>query len=120
MNVVINLAPRSCFTRQELLATFDDDLGFVREIVDAFISRCPILIGEMREGALAGDAGAVSRAAHTLKGSIGYFEEGDAYSTAETIEHISAEDLPRVPALLASLEQSVGDITRYLNAEFSS
>lgn len=107
-------------SRTELLATFDDDLDFVRELVAAFTIRCPVLIQEIRDGVQAGDAGAISRAAHTLRGSIGYFDQREAYEAAAAIEKRAAEDLAAIPAILAALERQTADINLYLTAEFLS
>lgn len=104
-------------TRAELLASFDDDADFVQEIVAAFLGRCPILIEEIRSGFNAGDAGAVSYAAHSLKGCVGYFAQGDVYEAAYRIERLTAAEQPRLPALLLALEREIGELTRYLEEE---
>lgn len=104
----------SYVTREELLATFDGDADFVQEIVAGFLSRCPILLEQIRSGLRDGDAGAVSFAAHALKGSIGYFVHGEVYAVAQRIEKITAAELPLLPALLRKLEQHLLDIMGYL------
>ncbi len=106
-------------TRAELLSTFEGDAGFVDDLVVMFLGRCPALIEEIRSAFHAGDAGAVTRAAHSLKGSIGYFEQGEAYAAAQQIERTAMEELPRVPALLVALERHLGELTRYLTEECS-
>ena len=109
------VAPTSSYvSRAELLAAFDDDANFVQEIVMGFLSRCPVLLDEIRSAVRAGDASAVSYAAHSLKGSIGYFAHGDAYEAARRIERLTAAELPRLPDLLSALEQELGDLTGYL------
>lgn len=107
-------------TRAELLSTFDGDVAFVESLVVTFADRWPVLIGEILAALEAGDAGAVSRAAHSLKGSIGYFENGELSATASRVERITAAELSLVPSLVAQLEQRLSDLTRYLNAEFPS
>jgi HPt (histidine-containing phosphotransfer) domain-containing protein len=104
----------SYVTRAELLASFDDDAYFAQEIVAAFLSRCPILLGEIRSGFRDGDAVAVSCAAQALKGSVGYFAHGDVYAAAQRIEQITAAELPRFPTLLLALERELADLTQYL------
>ena len=107
----------SYITRAELLATFDGDAGFVQEIVAGFVSRCPILLEQIRHGFRDGDADAVSSAAHALKGSIGYFAHGEVHAAAQRIEQITAAELTLLPALLQKLEQQLGDLTGYLASE---
>jgi HPt (histidine-containing phosphotransfer) domain-containing protein len=104
----------SYVTRCELLASFDDDADFVRELVAAFMSRCPLLLEQIRRGFRSGDAGAVSFAAHSLKGSVGYFAQGDVYEAALRIEQLAAAELPRLPAMLSTLEQELRDLMGYL------
>lgn len=107
-------------TRAEIMATFDDDAAFVESLVVAFTDRWPVLIGEILAGFDADDAGAVSRAAHTLKGSIGYFENGELCATASRVERITAADISLVPSLVAQLEQGLSHLTIHLNAELCS
>lgn len=107
-------------TRAELMATFDDDVAFVRRLVVIFADRWPVLMAEILAAFDAGDARAVSRAAHTLKGSLGYFENGELFATASRVERITASEIALVPSLVAQLEQRLSDLTSYLNAEFSS
>lgn len=104
-------------TPAELLATFDGDREFVQELILVFLSRCPILIDEIRTGLVSDNAGAVSRAAHSLKGSLSYFESGGIHALALKIEGTTAADLPGVPALLRTLEERIADLTRYLREE---
>jgi HPt (histidine-containing phosphotransfer) domain-containing protein len=110
----------SYVTRAELLASFDDDAAFVKEIVDAFLCRCPLLLEQIRSSFHKGDAGAVSFAAHSLKGCIGYFAHGDVYEAAHRIELLTGAELPRLPGLLMALEQVLGDLTGYLERGFQS
>jgi len=117
MNYAAAERTSSYVTREELLITFDDDAGFVHEIVAGFLDRCPILLEQIRAGFRDGDAGAVAFAAHALKGSIGYFAHGDVYAAALRIEQIAVAELPLVPALLGKLEELLGDLTRYLESE---
>ena len=103
------------------MATFDDDVPFVQSLIVTFADRWPVLIEEILAAFDAGDAGAVSRAAHALKGSVGYFENGELCATASRVERITtAAELSLVPSLVAQLERRLSDLTSYLNAEFSS
>jgi HPt (histidine-containing phosphotransfer) domain-containing protein len=105
-------------TREELLETFEGDAAFAGELVETFLTRCPILLGEIRSAIEAGDAFAASRSAHSLKGSIGYFENGDAYAAALQLERITPQDLPRSNDLLAALENRLGHLAAWMRTEF--
>ena len=71
----------TCKTRLEILETFDGDAAFASEIAIAFLNHCPVVVEEIRSGIEAGEATTISRAAHLLKGTIGYFDEGDALAS---------------------------------------
>ena len=105
-------------TREELLETFEGDAAFVGELVETFLRRCPILLGEIRSALGAGDAIAAARSAHSLRGSIGYFENGDAYAAALQMERITPQDLSRSPDLLAALENRLGHLAACMRTEF--
>ena len=117
INAAAAQSTSSYVTREELLATFDGDADFVQKIVAGFLSRCPILLEQIRFGLCEGDAGAVSFAAHALRGSIGYFAHGEVYAAAQRIEKVTAAELPLLPVLLLQLEQHLGDLTAYLESE---
>lgn len=106
-------------TRAELLQTFDGDTDFVNELVAMFNARCPALLEEIRGGFHAGDILTVKRAAHSLKGSIGYFEQGSAYSAAQHLERVTEPELVGVPSLLKALEHEIQSLMRYLHDEFT-
>jgi HPt (histidine-containing phosphotransfer) domain-containing protein len=105
-------------TREELLDTFEGDAAFVGELVETFLTRCPILLGEIRSALEAGNASAAARSAHSLRGSIGYFENGDAYAAALQLEQITLQDLPCSPDLLAALENRLGYLDACMRTEF--
>ncbi|MEA2165199.1 MAG: hypothetical protein QOK37_3326 [Thermoanaerobaculia bacterium] len=113
-------SPRSSshISRAELLDSFDGDAAFVDEIVSIFLKRTPLLLAEMRSALAAGDAWTASRAAHTIKGSIGYFDQGAAYAAAETIERMPAEQMNGIPDLLLDLEQRIDDLVLFLRQAF--
>jgi HPt (histidine-containing phosphotransfer) domain-containing protein len=105
-------------TREELLETFEGDAAFVGELVETFLARCPVLLQEIRSALEAGDTITASRSAHSLKGSIGYFENGDACEAALQLERITPQDLPRVPDLMAALESRLGHLAACMRTEF--
>ncbi|MFQ5857786.1 MAG: Hpt domain-containing protein, partial [Anaerolineae bacterium] len=59
---------------REVLAQFTEMMGedapaLVAELIDVFLEDTPRLVAALREGVVAGDVGAVERAAHTMKSS---------------------------------------------------
>lgn len=113
-----NGAPTARTTRHSLIETFDGDEKFVDELVATFLIRTPALVDEIRSALEAGDAGAASRSAHSLKGMIGYFETGEAEAAARRLEHMMPGELALAPALLLALEQRLDELTRTMIDEF--
>jgi HPt (histidine-containing phosphotransfer) domain-containing protein len=54
---------------RELLESTDDDIGFVRELVETYLSDTPAQLEAMTAAVEADDAAALVRPAHTLKSS---------------------------------------------------
>lgn len=91
---------------KELAEPGDAD-GFFRDLVELFFVRVPILIGEMQEASKGGDAVAVSKSAHTLKGTAGNLGAMRVMKLAETIEHSGKTgDLSRIAQLLGEIESA--------------
>jgi HPt (histidine-containing phosphotransfer) domain-containing protein len=111
--------PLSSFTsRADLIDMFDGDTQFVDDLAADFSRACPGMLSDIRTALDAGDAAGVSRAAHTLKGSVGYFEPGEGRAMVEGIERIQPTDMARVPELLNALELRLGTLQRYLAQAF--
>jgi HPt (histidine-containing phosphotransfer) domain-containing protein len=98
-----------------------NDQQALAEIVDALLDEAPQRLGELSEGASAGDAALVARAAHTLKANAAMFgagpleglcrdlevaaRGGDLSGAAQPIAAIGAEWLAVRPQLLALRER---------------
>lgn len=96
---------------------FEGDTEFAIELATQFSSQCRAMLDAIYEALDAGDATAMKQAAHTLKGSIGYFDPGEGQMLLETIERIGPSDLALVPALLCELEVRVEGLQRFLPRE---
>jgi HPt (histidine-containing phosphotransfer) domain-containing protein len=100
-----------------LVAMLGDDPEALAEIVDAFLDEAPQRLAELHEGATAGDAALVGRAAHTLKANAAMFgavrleqlcrdleataRAGDLTGVALPVEEIGGEWLVVRPQLVA-------------------
>ena len=108
--------PRT-FDEQELLERIDNDWEFLGETVQMLSADGPALVGEIRRAADAGDAPAVGRSAHALKGMISNFCAPDTQASALEVERIGkAGDLTSAPALLAELESRLNALIADLSA----
>lgn len=74
------------FNRAELLERVDNDMDFLAETVEMLVSDGPGLLAEVRAAVSAGDAAAVGRTAHALKGMISNFCAPAAQEAALAVE----------------------------------
>ncbi len=78
----------------------------LQTIVDAALEEIPRLLGAIQTALDENDAPALRRAAHTLKASVGYFTDGEAFEMAQRLERIGQEErLIEAGAALQSLER---------------
>lgn len=68
------------------LARVGGDEDLLKEIAEIFLDEYPAALAEVRRAAESGDAGALERAAHALKGSISNFGATAAYDAALRLE----------------------------------
>ena len=111
--------PRA-FDENELLERVDNDWDFLAETVEMLAKDGPALMAEIRGAAAAGDADAVGRAAHTLKGMISNFCSPAAQAGALAVEQIGKSgDLASVAAAVETLEKSltvlIDDLTDFVS-----
>ena len=85
------------------LARVDGYVGLLKEIVALFLQELPELLTILREAVTGGNAQAIERAAHKLKGSVGNFAAYPAFEAAAKLEVVGREGEP-FPALLAYAE----------------
>jgi two-component system, sensor histidine kinase and response regulator len=74
------------FNLDEALQRVNGDRDVLAEIAGLFLSDAPAMVADVREAVNAGDAAAVSRTAHRLKGSILTFGAPAAAGAALTLE----------------------------------
>lgn len=74
------------FDKQALMENLDDDIEFLQETVEMLEEDYPSLMEAIREAAAAGDAAALVRPAHTLKGMLANFCAGPAEAAARELE----------------------------------
>lgn len=105
----------AAFDKAELLSRVDNDMTFLAETVQMLSDDGPALIAGLRSAIQAGDAAAVGRHAHSLKGMLANFCAPEAQSAALSLEKLGkAGDLSGAPEALAVAEQRVVALTREL------
>ena len=96
-----------------LLAGVDGDRRLLREFVRLFLADCPQRLAEIKEAIRRGDAGALGRAAHTLKGSVGNFAAQKAFAASQQLEKMSRDgDLDNAGEACVSTRVRTGDSER--------
>ena len=80
-------APR----KKPLFSLFEGDTALREEIVELFLDGCPGQLAAIREAIVRGDAIALARAAHSLKGSVCNFTAPEAVRAAQQLESIGWE-----------------------------
>jgi HPt (histidine-containing phosphotransfer) domain-containing protein len=87
----------------------------VGDMARLFLSESTTMLQEMRDGITAGDAAAIERNAHTLKGSAQLFAADRVVSLARQIEEMGRErELENVVAAFESLQQEVARLNSSL------
>jgi PAS domain S-box-containing protein len=83
-----------------------------QEIAGMFLESLPAHIAEIKEGIARGDAHALERSAHSLKGSVGNFGARPAFDAAYNLEKIGREGkMGEALEALSRLEEESGDLT---------
>ena len=87
--VIENTQP--AFDRDALLKAFDNDWDFLKEVIDMFIEDYPGMLKSIHDAVQAGDAPALQRTAHALKGMLGNFQVESVTKKAYNLEKMGAE-----------------------------
>jgi PAS domain S-box-containing protein len=99
----------------ELLKAFDNDWGFLTEVVEVFFSDYPLQVEALRRSAGSGDAAAFRRAAHSLKGMLRNFQAETAAEKAFELEKIGlAGALGETEALIDALGKDLKQLEQEL------
>jgi CheY-like chemotaxis protein/HPt (histidine-containing phosphotransfer) domain-containing protein len=101
----------SGFDLQIALARVEGDRELLRKMVRAFAAQADKLLAEIHTAVARGDAAALERAAHKLKGSLGNFGARSAAEKALRLEILGrGGDLTGADVASAELEQEIGGV----------
>jgi signal transduction histidine kinase/CheY-like chemotaxis protein len=93
------------------LARVQGDVELLKELVALFLAELPELLTNLQDALNAGDGGAVERAAHKLKGSVGNFGAQPAFEAALKLEGLGREGrLSEAGLTLVELEREISRV----------
>jgi PAS domain S-box-containing protein len=109
--------PTATFNDADLLARVGGSQELRREVIGLFLEDCPRLLEAVRRGLADGDAAAVNRTAHTLKGSAGNFGAQEVIALAPRLEATGRDgNLSAASALVSTLEAEISRLLEELAA----
>jgi HPt (histidine-containing phosphotransfer) domain-containing protein len=101
----------------ELLALMEGDRDLLQELIGVFLEDAPQRVEGVRRALADGDANALYRAAHALKGSAGNFGAPNVVRRANRLEALAKEsDLEAAGAQFTSLVAEMDDLVGELMA----
>lgn len=105
------------FDQAELMGRVDNDTAFLAETVEMLVSDGPTLMAQIRASITAGDAPALGRHAHALKGMISNFCAAGAQAAALELEKLGkAGNLAPAPAAADAAQRHLQALTDELVA----
>jgi HPt (histidine-containing phosphotransfer) domain-containing protein len=112
-----NTAQDSEFDLAAFIATTDNDLELARELVEIFFEDTPKTVSEIRTAIDRGDYEMLGRAAHSLKGVLGYFSHSRSVEAVLRLQTMGVNrDLSAAKEALADLEEALGRLKPSLTA----
>jgi|GEM_PF-1077562 len=102
--------PRPAVDRQRLVERFVGDLDLARQMAAIFLEEAPRLLEAARQALAGGRTLDLATAAHTLKGSVGYFEAPLAFAAALELERLGREE--RLAPAAEALERLTRELER--------
>jgi two-component system sensor histidine kinase/response regulator len=97
--------------RTEALERLSGDKDLLRELCEIFLEESPKLLQRLRQALAESNANAVMRAAHSLKGELGYLGAAGACQAARALEDMGRDqNFSRVPEMLVVLERELAGL----------
>lgn len=109
--------PTPAVDRDALVDLLDENADLIATIIDSFLDDCPDYMDAIRNAVEEGDAEALKREAHGLKGATGSLRAQPASELAQELEEIGRSgDFTEAEAALKSLESEIDRLTEDLRA----
>ena len=106
---------RTVIDHAALLEGFDGSRSLLKKVARLFLTDYPQRVEEIKQSIRRGDADAMARAAHTLKGSVGNFAAKEAFAIAQRLENMGRDgQLDGARAECVALESELALVTTEL------
>jgi len=107
--------PSDRVDRDALLEGFGGRADLLKHVVEVFLEDGPATLARLKGAIEAGNGAEVAAIAHSLKGSVGLFSQGQAFEGVRRLEHIGKSgDLSQADAVRVEVEESVSRLTTEL------
>jgi HPt (histidine-containing phosphotransfer) domain-containing protein len=107
--------PFSVFNQQVALTRVGGDEELLRELIEVFLGDSPKWLNDLHKAAAEGNAVDLRRAAHTIKGAVGYFGADEAGAAADHLQDLGrGGDVAAAVAVVPKLEQALERLTAAL------
>ncbi len=104
---------RAPWSKSEVLDRLGEDEDLLRELCGIFLNESAKLLEKLRQAIADGEAEAVMRAAHSLKGEVSYLSAPAATEAARRLEDMGHKhDIARAPEAFALLERELECLCR--------
>jgi CheY-like chemotaxis protein len=117
----VESAALSRFDPAAAAARLGGDRRLLREMLGLFLGESPAMLAAVERAVASGDAGALRRAAHVLKGSVANFAAPRPVEAARVLEKMGVEgDLSGAPKALRELEEALQEFRHAAEQEAAS
>jgi len=108
MQTDVNSTPAYQLDVEEILNRLQSDWTLLAELCEILIEEMPGMLGRVRDAVEAGDAEAIQRTAHYMKGSVGVFGKGPHIQTVYRLETAGRENrLEDIGPLFREVDESM-------------
>jgi CheY-like chemotaxis protein len=109
-------SPPIAWDRAKALERVDGDEQLLQEVVQIFLEESPKQLAKLRQAVTVGDADLLERAAHSMKGELGYLAVPDSCQKARVLEQMGrTRNLEQAAETLAVLETEVSALAAEMN-----
>jgi CheY-like chemotaxis protein len=103
--------------RDALLEGFGGRADLLKHVVEVFLEDGPATLARLKQAIQSGNSTEVAAIAHSLKGSVGLFSQGQAFEGVRRLEQAGKSgDLAQAETVRAEVEESVARLTTELRA----